>query len=66
MSRKQAKKKPRVTRPAVKPERDPLGYEMWLTEELTMDRWKSGALRKGSAFMSFNVEDPRSGRETRH
>jgi hypothetical protein len=29
-----------------------------------MDRWKSGALRKGSYLKSFNVEDPRSGRET--
>ena len=66
MSPKQAKKKPTVTRPAVKPEGDPLGYEMWLTEELTMDRWKSGALRKISALMSFNVEDSRSGREARH
>jgi hypothetical protein len=30
-----------------------------------MDRWKSGALQKGY-LKNFNVEDPRSGRETRH
>jgi hypothetical protein len=31
-----------------------------------MDRWKSGALQKGSYLKNFNVEDPRSVRETRY
>lgn len=30
-----------------------------------MDRWKSEVLQKGSYLKNFNVEDPRSGRETR-
>ncbi len=33
MSQKQANTKPTVARPAVKPEEDPLAYEMWLTRE---------------------------------
>jgi hypothetical protein len=32
---------------------------------LNMDRWKSGVLRQASYLKSFNVEDPRSGREAR-
>ena len=31
-----------------------------------MDLWKIGVLQKGSYLKNFNVEDPRSGRETRH
>jgi hypothetical protein len=34
MSRKQTKTKPTASRPPVKPEEDPLAYEMWLTEEV--------------------------------
>ena len=34
MSRKQAKTKPTASRSAVKPEKDPLAYEMWLTGEV--------------------------------
>ena len=34
MARKQAKSIPTVARPAVKPNEDPLAYEMWLTGEV--------------------------------
>lgn len=34
MSRKQIKTKPMSSRSAVKPEEDPLAYEMWLTGEV--------------------------------
>ncbi len=33
MSQKQVKTRPTIARPAVKPEEDPLAYEMWLTRE---------------------------------
>jgi len=34
MSRKQTTSRPTVSRPTVKPKKDPLAYEMWLTGEV--------------------------------
>jgi hypothetical protein len=65
MTRKQIKTKSTVSRPVVIPEKDPLAYEMWLIGEVEHGPVEERGAEEASYLKSFNVEDPRSGREAR-
>jgi hypothetical protein len=52
MARKQAKTIPAVARPTIKPEQDPLAYEMWLTGEVD-----HGAMEERSAAEGLLLEE---------
>ena len=53
MSRKQAKTKATVSRPTVKPEEDPLAYEMWLTGEVEHGPVQERAAAEGLLHREF-------------
>jgi hypothetical protein len=66
MSRKQAKTRPTAPRPAVKPKKDPLAYEMWLTGEIKHGPAEERAAAEGLLLEELQRRGPkkRSGNMT--
>ena len=66
MPPKQPKMKPTVARPAVKPEEDPLAYEMWLTGEVDHGPVEERGAAEGLLLEELQRRGPqkRSGKKT--
>ena len=66
MARKQPKTTPTVARPAVKPEEDPLAYEMWLTGEVDHGLVEERGAAEGLLLEELQRRGPqkRSGNKT--
>ena len=65
MSQKQPKTTSTIARPAVKPEEDPLAYEMWLTGEVDHDPVEERAAAEGLLREELQRRGPQSGQGER-